>query len=284
MRCFRLAPLAAVAVFGFASVASAQAPVYSWTGFYVGGNAGYLWSGSNFVATSTPGPCDPASGTGCTATPNYSSLSATAATFSQSLNNRGFIGGVQLGYNWHINPTWVAGIEADIQGLGKNKASLSFNTVVPSPPFPGFPLTQAATISRSIDFLGTVRGRLGFLSTPAMLVYATGGLAYGGVKASASLVQSCVGCSFTGIPNTSGEQSSTLFGWTVGAGLEWKFAPKWSAKAEYLYYDLGKQNFTLPTLQGFNGGGGPLFMSSTTTISNHFNGSIARVGINFQLN
>src|SRR5262245_8948586 len=59
------------------------APVYNWTGFYIGGNAGYTWTNSNAInSTSVPGPCDPAAGGGCVASPNYSTLFALGATGS----------------------------------------------------------------------------------------------------------------------------------------------------------------------------------------------------------
>jgi outer membrane immunogenic protein len=257
-------------------------PIYNWTGFYAGLNAGYTWAQDDrFNANSTAGPCDPASGGGCTAPVNYSALSATAATFSQPAQNSGFIGGFQLGYNWQTSSNFVAGLEADLQGTIDNKRFVTFNSVVPSPFFPAFPLTQTATVGRGLDYLATFRGRVGVLAAPTLLLYGTGGLAVGGVSTSATIAQTCTGCVFTNVPGTAGSSSQVLVGWTAGAGGEWLFAPKWSAKLEYLYYDLGTARHTLPTLQGFDPA---LFMSSTTVTSNRFDGHVARVGINYHLN
>jgi outer membrane immunogenic protein len=93
-------------------------PVMTWTGLYLGINAGGTWSSSNSVnSTAIPGPCDPGAGAGCTAAPNFSATSATLATFSSQANTAGFIGGGQIGYNYQFNNSYVAGIEVDIQGV-----------------------------------------------------------------------------------------------------------------------------------------------------------------------
>jgi outer membrane immunogenic protein len=85
--------------------------------------------------------------------------------------------------------------------------------------------------------IGTLRGRLGY-AFDNTLFYATGGLAYGHVK------------SFTHIfsapnPELIGTEDSWKVGWTIGAGVEHMFAPNWSVKGEYLYYDLGNSNVNL---------------------------------------
>ena len=98
--------------------------------------------------------------------------------------------------------------------------------------------------SDKLDWFGTVRGRLGFLATPTFLLYGTGGLAYGRV-ASATVN------SFTATPDIyTGSTSTTRAGWTAGAGGEWMFAPNWSAKAEYLYVDLGTVGYNVACSNG----------------------------------
>jgi outer membrane immunogenic protein len=222
---------------------------------------------------------------------SYAANSAAAATGSISFGNDGrFIGGGQIGYNWQFG-RGVAGFEADIDGLGqRNRTGVLNNTVGP------FPFSGAAEVinsqimsSRTLDYLGTVRGRLGFLPSPAFLLYATGGAAYGGVKASTSVTQTNNDCvAFPGNclgPNaaTFGSASTTLFGWTAGVGGEWMFAPHWSAKIEYLYYDLGSlsYNSALATNGGSFLGAGTLAIVNVQSTAK-FNGSIARVGINYQ--
>jgi outer membrane immunogenic protein len=134
-----------------------------------------MWANHDVSSNGTPGPCDPAL-IGCTATPNYSTLSAIGSTFSVPVDLKGFIGGGQIGYNWQF-ANWVAGLETDLQGIAHHEESGSFFTVVPQPAFPAFPLASAATVSRSLDYLGTVRGRLGWTPAGNWLRYGTGGLA-----------------------------------------------------------------------------------------------------------
>ena len=90
----------------------------------------------------------------------------------------------------------------------------------------------------SIDYLGTVRGRLGFLVTPTLLVYGTAGLAYASANLSATYTTYDL-ANFYGPGLANPQNSDTRVGWTAGGGVEWMFLPNWSAKLEYLYYDLG---------------------------------------------
>jgi outer membrane immunogenic protein len=94
-----------------------------------------------------------------------------------------------------------------------------------------------------MNFLGTVRGRLGYLAMPNLLVYGTGGLAYGNVTYSVDLAQ--YGYSSAGATTqaafANANNSAVQVGWTAGGGAEWMFMQNWSAKVEYLYYDLGSR-------------------------------------------
>ena len=262
------------------------APVMTWTGFYIGLNAGGAWDNNHSVDTLGR----PVQGFGDGIGPgSFAANSAAAATGSASFGNDGrFIGGAQIGYNWQFGRA-VAGFEADIDGLvHQNRTSILNNTVGPFP-FAGAAevINSQITNTRTLDYLGTIRGRLGFLAAPSFLLYATAGGAYGGARASTSVAQTnndCVAFPGNCIAPTAasfGSGSTTLFGWTAGVGGEWMFAPHWSAKAEYLYYDLGSisYNSSLAT-------GGGSFVPGTTAIVNvqstaKFNGSIARVGINY---
>jgi outer membrane immunogenic protein len=197
----------------------------------------------------------------------------------------GFIGGAQFGYNWQASK-FVVGIEADIQGLANSRrttvvnGAIALGTLVPGA---GQTVVSTATVSQSLDYLGTVRGRAGLLVTPALLAYATGGFAYGGAKASTSLTQSLVPNSIdVGVWNSVGNFSGVRYGWTAGAGAEWKFSSNWSAKAEYLYYDLGSVSYAGTPIATTIGG----FAFSTNTIqsSTRYNGNIVRVGVNYSFN
>ena len=165
-----------------------------WTGFYVGLNAGGTFGASDTTnVTSFPGPCDITRG-GCGLSPSYGLTSSLGATFSTPISqNGGFIGGGQVGYNYQFNTNFVVGLEADIQGVASGSNSTSFATGAPNGLFPAFPLLQTASVSQSLDYIGTVRGRLGYLVTPTLLIFGSGGLAYGGVNSSVSIAQNFSG-------------------------------------------------------------------------------------------
>jgi outer membrane immunogenic protein len=124
------------------------------------------------------------------------------------------------------------------------------------------------------------------LITPTLLAYGTGGLAYGGVHLSSSIAQTCTGCVFLGTPSSFGSFSDTRVGWTAGGGLEWMFLPNWSAKVEYLYYDLGSVTANSSPIVGLNGVGvvGALFMTSFPQTTTRFNGHVVRAGLNYHFN
>ncbi len=148
---------------------------------------------------------------------------------------------------------------------------------------------QTASVSRSVDYIGTVRGRLGFLITPTFLIYGTGGLAYGGVTAHTNITQMVT--NDPPVPFTyfsSGSFSNTRVGWTAGGGGEWMFLPNWSLKVEYLYYDLGSASFGLSPLVNIGGPGsvvpGGVFSTAFPHSSTRFNGNIVRAGVNYHFN
>jgi outer membrane immunogenic protein len=253
------------------------APVYNWTGWYVGVNGGYIdRNGANVYGT-------PVANDGTAGSATYAGLIAPAATNNIGRSSGG-LGGGQVGYNWEVNKT-VFGFEADIDGVSA-KSSTTVNALIPVPGFAGFPLATAFSASQNLNYIGTVRGRIGVLlgSMDALLLYATGGLAYGGVSSS-------VGESYTITPAgtcpacTTGtaliNSSSTRVGWTVGGGAEWKFSPNWSVKAEGLYYDLTSYS-TNGTLFNINTGTGLPYVTTNVNVNNRTAGAIARVGLNYE--
>jgi outer membrane immunogenic protein len=136
-----------------------------------------------------------------------------------------------------------------------------------------------STRSQKLDFLGTLRGRLGWAPNGPWLVYVTGGLAYGHTETSASFAEtSCGGVN----ANSAASINAWRAGWTVGGGFEWMIAPRWSIKGEYLYYDLGTVtvNNTL-TVPAGTPGLGPFFSVVTIASEAAYRGSIARGGINY---
>ena len=92
----------------------------------------------------------------------------------------------------------------------------------------------------ALSWLGTTRARVGFVATPdnRLMIYATGGVAYGGGTSNFSVFDSTTGSFFTGSP------SSTRVGWVIGGGVEYAVTNNITIKGEYLYADLGSSNFT----------------------------------------
>ena len=230
------------------------APVW-WTGGYVGGNVGYSWGRSKSTETIS------------------SAANVPLSTTNSKFNMNGLIAGGQLGYNWQNN-NWVFGVEGDYQWSGQ-KGSTTFTcpTGVCSPPFgllavfPG--PAMSGTLSEKLQWFATLRGRAGFLIKPTVLVYGTGGVAYGSIKSDLTL----------SIPATANTFSSSTnkVGWTAGAGIESKLNSNWSVKLEYLYVDLGTVSTsfatTIPAL-----GGGFAGLSSHSKITDN----IVRAGVNYQ--
>jgi outer membrane immunogenic protein len=260
-------------------------PIFSWTGLYVGINAGYTWSNSNTVDTDgAPIFANPAFPLGAS---SIAAALAIVGTTDQSVSSNGFIGGGQIGYNFQFANSWVVGLEADIQGIAGTNKSATIGAFTGVPNFPAESYTSTATVSKRTDYLGTVRGRLGFLVTPTLLAYGTGGLAYGGVNASTSFAaaESLGPAVYPPVFATS-SFSNTRVGWTAGGGLEWLFAPNWSLKVEYLYYDLGtvSSNLILTQINNTAAGGPAPWGVAAVRSSTRFNGNIVRAGLNYHFN
>jgi len=266
----KIIPMAAVMAFAATSALAADLPsvkappaytpppIQTWTGFYAGLNAGYTFanSTSTSIATADLGVLG-----------GLPFTSSAAGLFNT--NNSGFIGGGQIGYNYQFYNNFLVGIEADIQGIaGSGSTATAWSGGV-------LPLITATgfSTSASLDYLGTVRGRLGYLITPTILLYGTGGLAYGGVNSSTSIIQP-----FAGVGVASSAFSDTRVGWTVGGGAEWMFLQNWSAKVEYLYYDLGTiRHSGVLAIPG-------VIAYGVTQTSHHFDGHVVRAGVNYHFN
>lgn len=188
---------------------------FTWTGFYVGGNVGGAW-GDAHSHLSTPGGGFPLF------VPD--DAAAIAHTGSGSFNSRDVTAGVQAGYNYQMDRL-VVGAEVGWNWLGLDD---SFGRTAPTPGAG----VQATRASFSADDLVTLRGRLGWTFGRA-LIYATGGAAFSNIDFHQST-------SFSGVPTVDNFRTSDdRWGWTVGGGAEWAFAPHWTLKGEYLHVDLG---------------------------------------------
>jgi outer membrane immunogenic protein len=241
-------------------------PACAWCGWYFGVNAGYVNSRNSLSTTAAPTP-DATLGVVAGVSEGLATLSARNFSVGRS---SGVIAGDQGGYNWQFGK-YVAGIEADIQAFTRSGGS---GTTTSTVLVVGVPVTSTQNATMSTWYLGTLRGRFGLLVTPTWLGYLTGGLAYGGVKASETLVQ-------TGTNGFAGAGAGSLSGigagWALGAGLEWMVAPHWSVKAEYLHYDLTSNFYSTPTSTFF---ATPVYQ--TLASSPRFQGDLARGGVNYR--
>ena len=266
------------------------APPPTWTGFYVGLNAGGTWSDNNSPRTSVfPAFFDPGFPFGGTNPRHLFAFSIASSGFGDNNSNGGFIGGGQIGYNWQFWNSFVAGIEADIQGVAASSQNRAYASAASAPVF-GLPTNYIGLHDdrAKVDYLGTVRGRVGYLLTPTLLLFGSGGLAYGGVSSSTGvltyhdLFPSPQGAAASAkIPASFGGTffSDTRVGWTAGGGVEWMFLPRWSAKVEYLYYDLGTVRTTFAMLhQETSFRLNAVHAGESRT---RFNGNIVRAGVNY---
>jgi outer membrane immunogenic protein len=249
----------------------------SWTGWYVGLNAGGAWGNNNGVDNTINSTFCNIAIPGCG--PNQASNALAAAvpgTFDTGKNS-GFIGGGQFGYNLQAGQ-FVWGLETDFQGADIHGDSSLTNSVGVTG-FPGTTATVTGEASQKIDFFGTLRGRLGWTPTAPWLIYATGGLAYGHTKTDVSFTSHFAPCFCGPDPSSSVSQDEWRAGWTVGGGVEWMFAPQWSLRGEYLYYDLGSVSVD-NSLNQLNGAGAR-FVGVGITSDVHYKGNIARAAINY---
>ena len=212
-------------------MAPIMAPISYWDGFYIGINGGYSW-GKAGRELSFFNPL-----TGIQVIPPIGS-----GTTSDSNLNGGLFGG-QIGYNWQSG-NWVFGFETDAQWTnqrGSASALCGVIATVLSACLPGVSLGTSAAIEQRLDWFGTFRGRAGVLVTPGVLLYGTGGAAYGSLSTDITVTT----ITPLGLPfgvTRSGSQSK--FGWTLGGGIEAMFGSNWSGKLEYLYMDLGTVSAT----------------------------------------
>ncbi|MDB5510938.1 MAG: porin [Enterovirga sp.] len=231
-------------------------PVFTWTGFYVGVNAGYAF---DVAGNSNNGGIFIPPGT--FAAPN---AGVTGTLFRNGgRGNDGFVGGGQVGYNYQMGNI-VVGIEADAQYADlSNNGRAGGAVFVPAGAGVGLPAAfVGGNVATGIDWFGTVRGRIGY-AWDRMLVYGTGGFAYG-----------------DGPNNNFGgnNRGSIRTGWTGGGGVEYAFTPNVTAKIEALYVNLDANN------TGFIGtiAGVPVTVANNRRFDNEF--VVVRAGLNYKFN
>ena len=252
--CLTAAILSLMAGFAFAAdlpartYAKAPAPVavaaYNWSGFYVGLNVGGAWGDNPYAYN-----------------PQYTAAPAgfpaqAAIDGSGKFRPSGVTAGGQAGYNWQASQ-FVFGIEADVEYL-----DLKSSYTTPILNFPGVAPYFFATSARQ-EWMVTIRPRAG-VAFDRFLLYVTGGVAFSEVSFAQTV---------TYTPNAIGIGSAgaTKTGWVAGAGFEYAFAPRWSARFEYLHADFGSIGFTAVVNNGQ--------INSTSSAS--FRTDVARIGINY---
>ena len=234
--------------------AAAPAQAVDWAGFYAGFNAGYA-AGQSGAKTSTV-----FSASGYFAS---SSVPAIASAGKQNLNNGGFTGGAQGGFNAQSG-NLLYGAELDINGLDlrdTQKTTATYPCCSPST----FTISQ----SRRTDWLVTARPRLGWLLGD-LLFYGTGGLAITKVGYKEKFTDT-----FATALETA-NMDKTKVGWTAGGGLELAIQDQWTVKWEYLFADFGHMSTTSTNLVA-----GVAYPASVFTHSVGLEAHIFRLGANY---
>ena len=225
--------------------APVYAPAFTWTGVYLGVNAGYGWmdtTGDNFCTN----PFGVVNGNGC-----------QPASSGAVDPKGGFVGGT-LGLNYQTG-AFVWGVETDIQvsGVSNSTAAIAIPCCIGVPGAGTTPLTRAV----NMDWFGTVRGRLGYALWDRALIYGTGGVMYAEEKTNSLLIAAAP---------YQANSDSTRTGWVAGAGLEYAFTNNLSAKIEGLFFDLGSETIAVKS---------PVFGFAETT-NFKYSGELVRIGLN----
>jgi outer membrane immunogenic protein len=206
---------------GYNSPSAAPRP-FSWTGFYAGVNLGYGQHDDDVNFTADPVVFLPG-------------IALRDIPRTMIVNNRGMLGGAQLGYNWQVGGNWLVGVEADFDWSRLDGA----NSVTDV----NFGIFNT-TVEHKIDSFGTLRARVGLIALPNVLLYGTGGLAFGDTRLNLAVTNLA---------------SCALFpGCLTG----------------YLYADLGSRSATVT----FAGGPPGNFYTASSEFQEH----IFRTGVNFK--
>jgi outer membrane immunogenic protein len=281
--------LSTVAVFSGSAVAAdlpartySKAPAavvaaYDWSGCYVGVNAGYGWNSGNtrYIDPNVAPNADPINFVG--------TLDLSIPT--PRPRGSGWLGGGGAGCNWQ-SKQWVLGIEADIDAahiFGSNTNSVFTGPLADFQTGPGvftsINNTGTANEQISLRWLSTVRARAGVTVQERILLFATAGLAVGGVNTQGSVTTSSPFAFFVN-PAWAGSNTTTKVGGVIGAGAEWAFFDRWTVKAEYLWYNLGSASHSLNCV-GL-AGCGTTFYATLGNATSSVSGSVVRMGINYR--
>ncbi|MDD5045012.1 MAG: porin family protein [Candidatus Omnitrophica bacterium] len=190
----------------------------SWAGVYAGLHLGFGWAQAK--TRFTPYPSAPAF------------INAEQTELDPETN--GVFAGGQIGINWQRKKL-VFGLETDFSGSGISGEEIQ-SPIIQNNGAP-FSATSFWKAREEVNWFGTVRAKLGFAPCSKLLVYGTAGMAYGSVTYSGNTSFVPVGSAQYLVSST-----RTKVGWTAGLGAEYALTSKWSVKADYLYYDLGRES------------------------------------------
>ena len=177
---------------------------FNWGGAYIGAHIGWGWESHS--------------------TDSFSETTPGTLVFVDhtDFNGNGFFGGGQIGYNWLLTPNWLFGVEFDGSG-----STASTNVT-------GCNASGCASSSVNTDAFGTGRGRVGYVMSN-LLLYGTGGWAWVDSHTDRTITAAPAAPSLVG---STVSASGFTYGWAAGGGLEWGFAPRWTAKIEYLHLQV----------------------------------------------
>lgn len=252
--------------------APAIAPANSWTGWYAGVNVGYGFNDP--TATFTPNDI----------------VARSVLLFVPgnvlpplSYDVKGVLGGAQVGYNWQVSPSWVLGLETDLQGSDIQGVSQAQFTVAGNP--------FQVNARQHVELFGTLRARAGWLANDQWLLFATGGLAYGLVKNTTGFGALSLGgvggttggfsldCTNLNEDCMVGRTTRLQAGYSVGAGTEFAVTRNVTFKVEYLYVNLGSSNTNTAALYLLDPGNAPASFNAHFS-DLHFN--VVRAGVNYR--
>jgi outer membrane immunogenic protein len=236
---------------------------FPWTGFYIGGNVGSGLANTDVGGTST----------------GTFGAKAFQESFSASRSQHGPLAGGQLGINYEFAPHWVLGAEADIDWSNIK------GSVTPCSSKNAAGVIDCLNVAGKIEDFGTGRARLGYVFDN-LLVYGTGGFAWANETATVS--ESCEGAKCPKTSNkfafNSASSSATPFGWSAGAGFEWRVLPNWLLRVEYLHLQFNRvsSNYALNGTATVAGVVTPVVaaanLSATTNVE------VLRVGLSYLFN
>jgi len=224
--------------------APALAPIFTWTGCYLGGHLGGGWSHKDVT--------DPVQ----LVQDTLSGAPVTVGVTTLSLEPDGLVVGGQFGCDYQFGPNWVVGAEGAASG-----STMKATTSIALPlGLPG----ETAQVTARTDFLGSATARLGYAADRWMF-YVKGGAAWAGDKYD-------VNGSFTGIP-FGFEGLDQRLGWVVAGGVDWAFSGHWSVSLEYDYYQFGHRSVLMS--DPINLVSGPVDFRQSV--------QVAKVGLNFHM-